>query len=112
MTHKQVLDAVEQARHELHLSQAEGKEQSVAGYLLLLKRLVYRAETAWIHQPPPPNTVLDEILMMVALGMGCLEKYGVQGNPAPTDDVTEEPVHDERRQELLMASLANPGKAN
>lgn len=63
------------------------KQQSVPGFLLIMRKELEEAERAWAKNVQGDRqTVLEEIVQVAATAVACLEKYGVQGLPESTDD--------------------------
>ncbi len=64
-----------------------GKEQSVPGFLLIMKKEFEEAEKAWLKNVTGDRqTVLEEIVQVAATAVACLERYGTTGLPAATND--------------------------
>jgi hypothetical protein len=63
------------------------KEQSVPGYLLVMKRELDEAIAGWDKSVPGGrNSCLAEVVQVVAVGMKCLSTYGTEGCPRATND--------------------------
>lgn len=63
------------------------KEQSVPGFLLIMKKELEEAERAWLKNVSGDRqTVLEEVVQVAATAVACLERYGVSGLPTATND--------------------------
>lgn len=64
------------------------KEQSLPGYLLIMKKELEEAEHAWLKGPwNGRNSAMAELLQVVTVGIRALTQYGVDGCPRATNDV-------------------------
>lgn len=67
------------------------KRQSLAGYLLILRRELAEAEEGWMKSiDKGRNSPLAEITQIAAVAVACLEVYGIEGNTTVTR--TDSPV--------------------
>lgn len=63
------------------------KPQSVPGFLLIIRKELEEAETAWLKNVRGDRqTVLEEIVQVAATAAACLERYGVEGNTTSCND--------------------------
>lgn len=63
------------------------KSQSVAGFILILRKELEEAEKAWAKNVRGDRqTVLEEIVQVAATAVACLERYGVEGNTVSSND--------------------------
>lgn len=77
--------AHQEARHGK--GPARGKAQSLAGFLVILESEIGQARNGWLRNSPGRNSPLAEIVQVVATGIACLNKYGVEGSAEPTYDI-------------------------
>lgn len=84
---KTVADAIEVERQYQRDKYGSGKEQSLPGYILIMRAELLEAELAWIkNKGEDRQSPLEEILQVVSVGVACLEAYGVAGSAVPTKD--------------------------
>ena len=66
------------------------KQQSVPGFLLIMRKELEEAEKAWLKNVRGDRqTVLEEIVQVAATAVACLERYGVEGNTISVGDKSE-----------------------
>jgi hypothetical protein len=73
--------AAERAYQDDKWGSLEMKQQSVAGYLLVLERTLDHAKTGWVGNMDGRQSVLSEILQLAAVAVACLQQHGTSGNP-------------------------------
>lgn len=66
------------------------KEQSLPGYLLIMKKEIDEAIEGWMKNAPGRNSPLHEIVQVVAVGIQCLEQYGTTGCTINTNDIRDD----------------------
>ncbi len=66
------------------------KEQSLPGYLLIMKQELDEAIAGWMKNAPNRNSPLHEIVQVVAVGIQCLEQYGTMGCTINTNDIRDD----------------------
>ena len=82
------------------------KEQSLAGYLLIMRKELDEAIDGWMkNRHDPRQSSLEEVTQVAAVAVRCLMTYGLKGCSRARRDVTEEEMREERRQ----ASIARFG---
>lgn len=59
----------------------EDKQQSVAGYLLILESELEEAKAGWMKNKTGRHSALSEILQIASVAVACLQQYGTEGNP-------------------------------
>jgi hypothetical protein len=64
------------------------KEQSLPGFLLILRKELEEAELAWQKGGEGRNSAMAEVLQVAAVAVAALEKYGLTGCPRASDDYT------------------------
>ena len=67
------------------------KEQSVPGYLLIMRKELAEAENGWMKSVEGRDSVLSEIVQVAATAISCLNEYGTSGCPRATNDVVDRP---------------------
>jgi len=83
----EVMKAVQAEMNYQDAKWGEDKEQSLPGYLLIMRGLVDQASEAWVkNSHDPRSTPLEQVLKSVAVGLRCLETYGVTGSAVATND--------------------------
>lgn len=58
----------------------EEKQQSIAGYMLVLKKELVEAEDGWMKNVSGKHSSLSEIVQVAATAVACLQQYGSEGN--------------------------------
>lgn len=69
------------------------KEQSLPGYLLIMKKEIDEAIDGWMRgdvRKDSRNSPLHEIVQVVAVGVQCLEQYGTAGCTINTNDIRDD----------------------
>lgn len=59
----------------------EEKQQSCAGYLLILEAEIKEAKEGWEKNKEGKHSALREIIQVAATAVACLQQYGEEGNP-------------------------------
>lgn len=59
----------------------EQKNQSVAGFLLVLESELNEAKQGWMKNRQGRESSLGEIMQIAAVALACLEQHGTSGNP-------------------------------
>jgi hypothetical protein len=59
----------------------DNKQQSVAGYLLVLEAELNEAKTGWLKNVEGKHSSLAEIRQIAAVAIACLQQHGFEGNP-------------------------------
>lgn len=86
-TRDDVYLAVSKERIYQDRKRGENKPQSVPGFLLIMRKELEQAETAWLKNVRGDRqTVLEEIVQLAATAVACLERYGVEGNTVSCND--------------------------
>lgn len=81
------------------------KQQSLPGYLLIMKYELDEAIDGWMKDKVGRNSPLNEIVQVVTTGICALNYYGINGTARSTSDVTE----NEMKEEKLHRSLEKWG---
>lgn len=58
----------------------EEKKQSVAGYLLIIRKELEEAEQGWMKNIEGKHSSLSEIKQIAAVCVACLQQHGLEGN--------------------------------
>jgi NTP pyrophosphatase (non-canonical NTP hydrolase) len=93
---KRVQEAIEKELEHQQQKWGKDKQQSLAGYLLILQYEINEAVDGWMKNKGERNSSLQEIVQVVATGVACLDFYGVEGNALSTNDITEAELRRER----------------
>jgi len=80
MTRHDVFSAIEEEAEYQDQKWGEGKEQSLAGYLLIMEQKLNDAKVAWMKDTTGRQSPLAELLKVVSVGVRALEQYGNVGN--------------------------------
>ena len=87
LTRAEVYNYIDQERNYQALKWDE-KPQSLTGFLLIMRNEQEEAEQGWMKSiQSGRNSPLAEILQVVATGVACLERYGVDGLTINTNDI-------------------------
>lgn len=62
------------------------KPQSLPGFLLVMQLELQEAINGWMKNIEGKHSALAEIVQVCAVGVACLEKYGISGSAISTDD--------------------------
>jgi hypothetical protein len=90
MTFNEVVEAIANERRFQSNRWGSNKEQSLAGYLLIMRKELDEAIDGWMkNDGAPRQSCLEEIVQVVATGVACLETYGIKGCARSTNDITE-----------------------
>ena len=71
----------ERQRQDTKYGSLDSKKQSLAGYMLILKKELTEAEDGWMKNKQFGHSALEEILQVAAVAIACLEQHGTIGNP-------------------------------
>lgn len=67
------------------------KEQSLPGFLVVLRQELEEAERGWAKNLEGRHAPLNEIVQIAATAVACLEKYGTSGSAISTNDQPVKP---------------------
>lgn len=82
-----VLEAIQREMEHQTWKYGENKQQSFAGFLLILEQELQEAKDGWMRSiPNGRDSALAEVVQIVATGIACLNRYGVVGCPASLND--------------------------
>jgi hypothetical protein len=82
MTFEQAIESVkiEREHQDLKWGTLEEKNQSVAGYLVILEKELEEAKNGWMKNKPGKDSALAEIRQIAAVAMACIQQHGIEGN--------------------------------
>ena len=83
MSFEEVVESLKQERQnqDIKCGALDEKKQSVAGYMLVLKKELEEAEAGWMKNVQGKHSALSEIRQVAATAIACLQQHGVEGNP-------------------------------
>lgn len=83
LTFEEVIRIIEDERNaqDAKWGSLDSKQQSVAGYMLVLKKELEEAENGWMKNVEGKHSSLAEIKQIAAVAVACLQQYGTEGNP-------------------------------
>ena len=83
MTFEEVVESLKQERErqDKKWGSLEEKQQSLAGYMMVIKKELEEAEEGWMKNIEGKHSSLSEIRQVAATAIACLQQYGVEGNP-------------------------------
>lgn len=70
----------ERIRQDKKWGSLEEKQQSIAGYLLILRKELEEAENGWMKNVQGKHSALSEILQIATVAVACLQQHGFEGN--------------------------------
>jgi hypothetical protein len=83
----EVLQAIlEERQHQLE-KWGSGKEQSLPGYLTILRKEIEEAVDGWLKDREGRHSPLHEVVQVAATAIACLETYGTCGTAISTNDI-------------------------
>lgn len=59
----------------------DDKKQSLAGYLLVIRKELDEAEAGWMKNINGKHSALTELVQVAATAVACLQQHGSEGNP-------------------------------
>lgn len=95
IAHK-VQDAISKELEYQRQKWGSDKQQSLAGYLLIMQYELNEAIGGWMKNKAGRNSTLQEIVQVVATGITALNFYGTEGSALSTNDITEAELRRER----------------
>jgi hypothetical protein len=91
---REVYEAITKEREYQDTKFGKYKEQSLPGFLVVLKNELDEAFLGWAKNSTGRSSALHEILQVAATAVACLEKYGVEGSAIATNDIPEDSTND------------------
>lgn len=97
MDFRDVVNAVADERAYQQQRWGADKQQSLPGYLLIMKAELDEAIDGWMKNTTDRrDSCLEEVVQVAATAMACLEVYGTKGCSRSTNDITEAELREER----------------
>lgn len=84
-----VYDAITREREYQDAKFGPLKEQSLAGFLIVLENEIAEAKHGWTKNLTGRSSALHEIVQVAATAVACLERYGVEGSAYATNDIPD-----------------------
>jgi NTP pyrophosphatase (non-canonical NTP hydrolase) len=83
MTFEEVVESLKQEREhqDKKWGSLEEKQQTLAGYMLVIKKELAEAEDGWMKNIEGKHSALSEIRQVAAVAIACLQQHGIEGNP-------------------------------
>jgi len=85
----EVVKAIESELIHQRAKWGSDKEQSLAGFLLIMQHELNEAIDGWMKERSHRNSCLSEIVQVVTTGICALNYYGTCGSAESTNDLTE-----------------------
>lgn len=83
---EEVIDAVKGEHAYQDRKWGEDKQQSLPGYIMIMDKKIRDASDGWTTDATGRDSALSEVLQVVAVGIRCLQTYGVTGWAVATND--------------------------
>ena len=82
MTFEEVVKSVKEERdfQDKKWGSLDEREQSIPGYLLILKKELIEAEDGWCKNVQGKHSSLAEMRQIAAVAIACLQQHGIEGN--------------------------------
>ena len=82
MTFEEVMKSIKEERNfqDKKWGQLDEREQSIPGYMLILKKELIEAEDGWCKNIPGKHSSLAELRQVAAVAIACLQQHGIEGN--------------------------------
>ena len=80
-------EAIDRERDYQDAKWGKDQPQSLPGLLLVAQAELNEAIMGWIKNLPGKSAPLNELVQVAAVAVAALEKYGVDGCTASTDDI-------------------------
>ena len=71
----------ERARQDAKWGPLEDRNQSLAGFLLVIEAELKEAKDGWLKNVPDEHSSLSELVQVAAAAIACIQKHGSVGNP-------------------------------
>ena len=83
MTFEEVVESLKQERErqDKKWGSLEEKQQSLAGYMMVIRKELGEAEEGWMKNKEGKHSSLAEIRQVAAVAIACLQQHGIEGNP-------------------------------
>lgn len=82
MTFEEAVESVRKEREfqDFKWGSLDEKQQSVAGYLVILEKELEEAKNGWMKNKPGAQSSLAEIRQIAAVAIACMQQHGIEGN--------------------------------
>lgn len=87
LSFEEVVEAVRVERGRQDIKWGLHREQSLAGFLMVLEAELIEAKKGWIKNRDGKSAPLNEIVQLAAVAFNALERYGLTGSAQPTNDI-------------------------
>jgi hypothetical protein len=83
LTMEEVFELIRKERdfQDIKWGSLEEKQQSLAGYLLIIQKELDEATLGWVKNKTGKDSALTELVQVAAVAVACLQQYGAEGNP-------------------------------
>jgi hypothetical protein len=89
LTQQQVFEAITAERKRQDEKWGADRQQSLAGYLLIVQAELNEAILGWIKNSLGKSAPLNELVQVAAVCVAALEQYGTTGNTYSTLDIPD-----------------------
>ena len=81
---EEVFELIKQEREyqDFKWGTLDEKQQSLAGYMLVIRKELEEAENGWMKNKKGKHSALTELVQVAATAVACLQQYGSEGNPS------------------------------
>lgn len=86
---QEVYEAINEERAHQDAKYGADKQQSIPGFLLIIKKELEEAEDGWLRNSTGRHSVMAEICQIAATCVAAMEKYGTTGTATTTDDIPQ-----------------------
>lgn len=82
MTLEEVMKSIKEERdyQDKKWDSLDEREQSIPGYMLVLRKELEEAEIGWCKNIPGKHSSLAEMCQIAAVAIACLQQHGIEGN--------------------------------
>ncbi len=82
MTFEEVIQCIKKERdyQDEKWGSLDEREQSIPGYMLVLKKELVEAEDGWCKNVQGKHSSLAELIQVAAVAIACLQQHGIEGN--------------------------------
>ena len=81
LTMDDVFDLIRSERERQNAKWGVDKEQSCAGFLLVLESELAEAKAGWTKNVEGKHAAMREIIQLAAVAVAALQQHGPEGNP-------------------------------
>ena len=82
MTFEEVVASIKEERdtQDKKWGSLDERQQSIPGYMLILKKELEEAENGWCKNVQGKHSALAEMRQVAAVAIACLQQHGISGN--------------------------------